>query len=100
VATFMSHHGTFQTSHDVRLVSAIRNTRTLSILLTSLTDLRLQKIQKAQQTASRMNALGRSAHGRWFAHKGIPEDVRKEFARLYGVSREADLKSAGRHSPP
>ena len=42
--------------------------------------------------ALRMVALGRSAHGRWFARKGIPEDVRKEYARLYGVGREAHLK--------
>lgn len=39
-----------------------------------------------------MVALGRAADGRWFARKGIPKDVREEYARLYGVSCEAQLK--------
>jgi hypothetical protein len=42
--------------------------------------------------ALRMVALNRAADGRWFARKGIPQDVRKEYAQLYGVSREAHLK--------
>jgi integrase len=42
--------------------------------------------------ALRMVALSRAADGRWFARKGIPEDVREEYARLYGVRREAHLK--------
>ncbi|MDO8396612.1 MAG: hypothetical protein Q7T45_02225 [Bradyrhizobium sp.] len=42
--------------------------------------------------ALRMVALNRAADGRWFARKGIPEDVREEYARLYGVKREAHLK--------
>jgi hypothetical protein len=50
--------------------------------------------------ALRMVASNRAADGRWFARKGIPQDVRKEYARLYGVSREAHLKlpaDASRH---
>jgi integrase len=50
------------------------------------------KIQKALQMALRMVSLSRAADGRWFARKGIPEDVREEYARLYGVRREAHLK--------
>lgn len=42
--------------------------------------------------ALRMVALSRAADGRWFARKGIPEDVREEYGRLYGVRREAQLK--------
>ncbi|WP_338830692.1 tyrosine-type recombinase/integrase [Bradyrhizobium sp. 27S5] len=42
--------------------------------------------------ALRMVALGRARDGRWFARKGVPVDVREEYARLYGVSREAQLK--------
>ena len=42
--------------------------------------------------ALRMVALSRAADGQWFARKGIPKDVRKEYAQLYGVSREAQLK--------
>jgi hypothetical protein len=42
--------------------------------------------------ALRMVALSRAANGRWFARKGIPEDVRKEYARLYGLKREVHLK--------
>jgi integrase len=42
--------------------------------------------------ALRMVALNRASDGRWFARKGIPEDVREEYARLYGVRREAHLK--------
>jgi hypothetical protein len=45
--------------------------------------------------ALRMVALGRAKDGRWFARKGIPEDVRDEYARLYGVRREAHLKMPG-----
>lgn len=42
--------------------------------------------------ALRMAALSRASDGRWFARKGIPEDVRVEYQRLYGVKREAHLK--------
>ncbi|GAA0018530.1 site-specific integrase [Bradyrhizobium diazoefficiens] len=42
--------------------------------------------------ALRMVALNRAADGRWFARKGIPEDVRGEYERLYGHKREAHLK--------
>jgi hypothetical protein len=42
--------------------------------------------------ALRMVALNRATDNRWFARKGIPEDVREEYARLYGVRREAQLK--------
>ncbi|MCA1535037.1 tyrosine-type recombinase/integrase [Bradyrhizobium sp. NBAIM03] len=42
--------------------------------------------------ALRMAALTRASDGRWFARKGIPEDVRVEYQRLYGVKREAHLK--------
>jgi hypothetical protein len=45
--------------------------------------------------ALRMVALNRASDGRWFARKGIPEDVRQEYARLYGVRREAQLKLSG-----
>lgn len=45
--------------------------------------------------ALRMVALVRAADGRWFARKVIPEDVRKEYARLYGPAREAHFKIAG-----
>ncbi|MET3969697.1 hypothetical protein ABID62_005785 [Bradyrhizobium sp. S3.9.1] len=42
--------------------------------------------------ALRMVALNRAADGRWFARKGIPEDVREDYQRLYGHKREAHLK--------
>ncbi|MEY9357832.1 integrase [Bradyrhizobium yuanmingense] len=42
--------------------------------------------------ALRMAALSRASDGRWFARKGIPEDVRVEYQRLYGIKREAHLK--------
>ena len=42
--------------------------------------------------ALRMVALNRAADGQWFARKGIPEDIREDYARLYGVKREARLK--------
>jgi integrase len=42
--------------------------------------------------ALRMVSLSRAADGRWFARKGIPEDVRDEHARLFGYKREAQLK--------
>ena len=42
--------------------------------------------------ALRMVALGRAADGRWFARKGIPKDVRDDYAALFRVSREAHLK--------
>lgn len=42
--------------------------------------------------ALRMVALSRAADGRWVARKGIPEEVREGYARLYGVRREAQLK--------
>ena len=45
--------------------------------------------------ALRMVALSRANDGRWFARKGIPEDVRDHYARLYGVRREAHLKLPG-----
>ncbi|MBR0698062.1 hypothetical protein [Bradyrhizobium lablabi] len=45
--------------------------------------------------ALRMVALNRAADGRLFAREGIPEDVRDEYARLYGVRREAQLKLPG-----
>ncbi len=41
--------------------------------------------------ALRMAALVRR-NGHWFSRKGIPADVRDEYARLYGVRREAHLK--------
>ncbi|MFK4385897.1 tyrosine-type recombinase/integrase [Bradyrhizobium sp. USDA 223] len=44
--------------------------------------------------ALRMVALNRAADGRWFARKGIPEDVREDYQRLYGHKREAHLKLA------
>src|SRR6516162_5397459 len=53
-----------------------------------------QKIQKALQMALRMVTLSRR-NGHWFARKGIPADVREEYARLYGVRREAHLKLPG-----
>ena len=49
------------------------------------------KIQKALQMALRMAALVRK-NGYWFSRKGIPADVRDEYAQLYGVRREAHLK--------
>jgi integrase len=42
--------------------------------------------------ALRMVSLNRAADGRWFARKGIPADVRKEYASLYRVGREEHLK--------
>jgi hypothetical protein len=42
--------------------------------------------------ALRMVALGRAKDGCWFARKGIPEDVRDPYARLFGVRREAHLR--------
>ena len=36
--------------------------------------------------ALRMVSLNRVADGRWFARKGISEDVREEYGRLYGSS--------------
>ncbi|MGY4500881.1 integrase [Bradyrhizobium sp. GM24.11] len=50
--------------------------------------------------ALRMVALNRAADGRWFARKGIPEDVREPYARLYGVKREAHLKLPANTSRP
>ena len=44
--------------------------------------------------ALRMVTLSRR-NGHWFARKGIPADVREEYARLYGVRREAHLKLPG-----
>lgn len=44
--------------------------------------------------ALRMVGLNRAADGRWFARKGIPEDVREDYQRLYGTKREAHLKLA------
>jgi hypothetical protein len=45
--------------------------------------------------ALRMVALGRAENGRWVARKGIPKDVRDDYARLYGVRYEAQLKLSG-----
>jgi integrase len=42
--------------------------------------------------ALRMVSLNPVAGGRLMARKGIPADVRDEYARLYGVRREAQLK--------
>jgi hypothetical protein len=42
--------------------------------------------------ALRMVALSRAADGRWLARKGIPEDVREGYARLYRLKREEHLK--------
>jgi integrase len=42
--------------------------------------------------ALRMVALNRAADGRWLARKGIPKDVREEYARLYGFKREVHLR--------
>lgn len=42
--------------------------------------------------ALRMVAISRTKDGRWFARKGVPADVRKEYERLYGVRWEAQLK--------
>jgi integrase len=39
-----------------------------------------------------MVSLGRAPDKRWFARKGIPKDIREDYARLYGVRREAHLK--------
>lgn len=44
--------------------------------------------------ALRMVGLNRASDGRWFARKGIPEDVREDYRRLYGTKREAHLKLA------
>ena len=45
--------------------------------------------------ALRMVALIRARDGRWVARKGIPKDVRDDYARLYGVRYEAQLKLSG-----
>ena len=50
------------------------------------------KIQGRIQMALRMVALSRAGDKRWFARKGIPEDIRGEYARLYGIKSEAHLK--------
>lgn len=42
--------------------------------------------------ALRIVALVRAKDGSWFARKGIPEDVRDPYARLFGVRREAHLR--------
>ena len=42
--------------------------------------------------ALRMVALNRASDGRWFARKGIPKDVRDEYARLYRVRHQEHLK--------
>jgi hypothetical protein len=42
--------------------------------------------------ALRMVSLNRVADGRWFARKGISEDVREEYGRLYGYKHAAHLK--------
>jgi hypothetical protein len=45
--------------------------------------------------ALRMVALIKAKDGRWLARKGVPKDVRDDYARLYGISREAQLKLPG-----
>ncbi|TYL85125.1 hypothetical protein, partial [Bradyrhizobium cytisi] len=50
------------------------------------------KYKRRIQMALRMVALSRAKDGNWFARKGIPEDVRDPYARLYGVRREAHLR--------
>jgi hypothetical protein len=47
--------------------------------------------------ALRMVAVVRAKDGSWFARKGIPEDVRDRYARLFGVRREAHLRAAKGH---
>lgn len=42
--------------------------------------------------ALRMVALNRLADNRWIARKVIPVDVREEYAQLYRVKREVQLK--------
>lgn len=42
--------------------------------------------------ALQMVGLIRIADGRWIARKGIPQDVREDYARLYGLKREVQLK--------
>ncbi len=42
--------------------------------------------------ALRMVGLNRASDGRWFARKVIPASIREDYARLYGVKREAHLK--------
>ena len=42
--------------------------------------------------ALRMVSLSRAVDGRWFARKGIPEDVRDEHAHLHGYRWEAQPK--------
>jgi integrase len=42
--------------------------------------------------ALRMVALIKASDGRWFARKGIPADVREDYARLYRVRREEQLR--------
>src|SRR6478736_1632572 len=44
--------------------------------------------------ALRMVALNK-VDGRWFARKVIPEDVREDYHRLFGVKREAHFKLPG-----
>jgi hypothetical protein len=43
------------------------------------------------QIALRPVAPTRIADGRWFGRKGIPEDVREEYAQPYGYKREVRL---------
>jgi integrase len=50
------------------------------------------KYKRRIQMALRMVALVRAKDGSWFARKGIPEDVRDPYARLFGVRREAHLR--------
>jgi integrase len=50
------------------------------------------KYKRRIQMALRMVALVRAKDGSWFARKGIPEDVRDPYARLFGVRREALLR--------
>jgi hypothetical protein len=50
--------------------------------------------------ALRMVALGRAKDGRWFARKAIPADVREEYARRFGVRREAQLKLSAETTRP
>jgi hypothetical protein len=51
------------------------------------------KYKRAVQMSFRMAKLHRSNSGRWWSRKGIPKDVRDEYARLYGASWEAKFSA-------
>jgi hypothetical protein len=44
-------------------------------------------------------ALNRDSKGDWIARKVIPEDVREDYKKLRGVSREALFKEPGSTTP-